>query len=56
MTNANDLEFHVWSTIRDEVLREIRAELGFVVELTGPLFNAVERGVISGIKRAGQKT
>lgn len=56
MANDNDLEFYCWSTIRDEVLREIRIELGIAVELTGPLFNAVERGVISGIKRAGQKT
>lgn len=45
-------DFRYWRTVRDAVLSEIRAKLGIAAELTGPLFNAVERGVIDGIKRA----
>ena len=45
-------EFRYWRTVRDAVLAEIRAKLGIAAELPGPLYQAVERGVIDGIKKA----
>ncbi len=45
-------DFRYWRTVRDEVLRELRSTFGVVVELPGPLWTAVERGVIEGLRRA----
>jgi len=41
-----------WRTVRDAVLGELRERLGVQSVAPGPLYEAVERGVIDGILRA----